>query len=142
MPTGLTEDKWVIGYEVKPGNPRVVHHTLNYFDTTGQARAMEKKQLAIEARDVENGKILTDRGPGYYAGMGVGFVAAGGSRNAPTFGGIGGWAPGMLPQFVPERHRLAASEGRGLPHPDALPPQRPAGSRPHPGRPLFRQGAG
>src|SRR5262249_54573713 len=26
LPTGLTEDKYVVAIEVKPGNPRVVHH--------------------------------------------------------------------------------------------------------------------
>ena len=102
VPTGLTENKWVIGYDVKPGNPRVVHHTLHYFDTTGQARGLEKKQLEQDRRDIEIGKIMTDRGPGYTTGMGVGFFAPGGQRDAPTFGGLGGWAPGNAPQFVPQ----------------------------------------
>jgi hypothetical protein len=101
-PTGLTENKWVIGYDVKPGNPRVVHHTLHFFDGTGQARGLEKKQLARETSDLESGKVLNDHGPGYTTGMGVGFFAPGGNRDAPAFGGIGGWAPGQAPQFVPQ----------------------------------------
>jgi peroxiredoxin/mono/diheme cytochrome c family protein len=98
MPTKLTEDKWVVGYDVKPGNPRVVHHTLNFFDATGQGRALEKKQ-----QEKDKGKLLLDSGPGYTVGMGVGFVAPPGSRagEAPKFGGVGGWAPGQTPQFLP-----------------------------------------
>jgi len=102
VPTGLTENRWVIGYDVKPGNPRVVHHTLHYFDTTGQASGMEKKQLEQDKRDIENGRLLADRGPGYTTGMGVGFFAPGGDRNSPSFGGLGGWAPGLGPQFLPD----------------------------------------
>ncbi len=101
VPTGLTENKWVIGYDVKPGNPRVVHHTLHYFDTTGQGRGLEKKQLAKDEDAIKSGKILADGGPGYTASMGVGFVAGGGTRDAPTFGGLGGWAPGQMGQFLP-----------------------------------------
>ncbi|HEV3386506.1 MAG TPA: redoxin family protein [Gemmata sp.] len=98
IPTGLTENKWVVGYDVKPGNPRVVHHTLNFFDGSGQARDLEKKQL-----DKDKGRDLADSGPGYNVAMGVGFVAAPGKAGeAPKFGGIGGWAPGQAPQFLPQ----------------------------------------
>jgi peroxiredoxin/mono/diheme cytochrome c family protein len=102
VPTGLTENKWVVGYDVKPGNPRVVHHTLHYFDTTGQARGLEKNQLTRDKLDIDSGRLLADRGPGYTTGMGVGFFAPGGQRDAPSFGGIGGWAPGLGPQFLPD----------------------------------------
>lgn len=97
VPTGLKEDKWVIGYDVKPGNPRVVHHTLHYFETTGKARELEVKQ-----QEKEKGKLLMDGGPGYNASMGVGFIPSSGTKDNPTFGGIGGWAPGQLPQMVPQ----------------------------------------
>ena len=102
VPTGLTEDKWVIGYDVRPGNPRVVHHTLHYFDTLGKGRALEKQQPDKDKADEAKGRLLADRGPGYTTGMGVGFASSGGKRGAPTFGGLGGWAPGQSPQFVPE----------------------------------------
>jgi peroxiredoxin/mono/diheme cytochrome c family protein len=97
MPTGLTENKWVIGYDVKPGNPRVVHHTLNFFDTTGQGRELEARQ-----REKELGSKAPDRGPGYPVAMGVGFVAPPSTTGVPNFGGIGGWAPGQAPQFLPK----------------------------------------
>jgi peroxiredoxin len=95
-PTGLKEDKWIVGYDVRPGNPRVVHHTLHFFDTTGTARGLELAQ-----REKEKNRLV-DIGPGYTAAMGVGFVpSVGKSGEAPKFGGLGGWAPGQAPQFVP-----------------------------------------
>lgn len=98
VPTNLAADTWVVGYDVKPGNPRVVHHTLHYFDTTGQARGLEEKQRAKD-----RGKLLLDGGPGYTVGMGVGFVPqASKPGESPKFGGIGGWAPGQIPQLVPQ----------------------------------------
>jgi peroxiredoxin len=91
LPTGLKEDKYIVGLEVKPGNPRVVHHTLNFFDGTGQAR-----KLAAEEKARKKDADETDYGPGYSVKMGVGFVPAG------KFGGLGGWAPGQLGRFLPE----------------------------------------
>ncbi len=44
MPTNLTEDKFVIAVEVRPGNSRIVHHTLNYFDATGTGASLKKKR--------------------------------------------------------------------------------------------------
>jgi peroxiredoxin len=98
IPTNLTEDTWVIGYDVKPGSPRVVHHTLHFFDTTGQARELERKQ---QLRDRDGSPI--DHGPGYSSNMGVGFIARPKpGQKGPVFGGLGGWAPGQSPQFVPD----------------------------------------
>ena len=97
IPTGLTENKWVVGYDVRPGNPRVVHHTLHFFDTTGQARKLEKVNAQKET------VLSPAHGPGYPVAMGVGFTPPpGGKGDGPTFGGLGGWAPGQAPQFVPK----------------------------------------
>jgi mono/diheme cytochrome c family protein len=89
LPTGLTEDKHVVAYEVRPGNRRVVHHTLNFIDTSGRGRAMEKEQ---QEKD-KDAADLDDHGPGYSRRMGVGFLPR---------GGIGGWAPGQQPHIVPD----------------------------------------
>jgi hypothetical protein len=78
LSTGLTEDKEVVAVEIRPGNPRVVHHVLNFIDTGGRGRKLDEK----------------DPGPGYDSGPGgVGFL--------PN-GGVGGWAPGNLPRFLPQ----------------------------------------
>ena len=78
LPTNLTEDRQVVGVEIRPGNPRVVHHVLNFLDTSGQARKLDEKDPAL----------------GYNSGPGgVGFF--------PT-GALGGWAPGNFPRFLPK----------------------------------------
>lgn len=96
LPTGLTEDKYIVGFEVKPGNPRVVHHTLNFWDLTGKGRELERRQQARKVRPTDE-----DHGPGYSVAMGVGFFA---DRNSgsPQFGGFGGWAPGQMATRLPE----------------------------------------
>jgi len=81
LPTGLTEDRMVVGFEVRPGNPKVVHHVINYFDTTGTARRM-----ANEFKPTGG-----DRGPGYESPMGIGFAP----EDPMAVGGLGGWTPGM-----------------------------------------------
>jgi peroxiredoxin len=86
LPTNLTEDKYVTAVEVRPSNRRVVHHTLNFIDTTGQARKLEQAaQAKAQATDV-------DIGPGYSVTMGVGFLPR---------AGMGGWAPGQVARYLP-----------------------------------------
>jgi peroxiredoxin/cytochrome c553 len=91
LPSKLTEDKFVTAVEVRPGNSRIVHHTLNFFDTSGKARALEN-----ESRRKENDK-QADRGPGYTVAMGLGFRATAGE-----VGGLSGWAPGHLVRHLPD----------------------------------------
>ena len=97
LPTNLPEDKYIVGYEVKPGNPRIVHHTLNYWDLTGKAREMEK------AAQAKASPADPDRGPGYSAAMGLGFIPLASPRaDTPPIGNFGGWAPGSMYRFLPE----------------------------------------
>ncbi len=41
LPTGITTDKDLIALEVRPGNKKIVHHTLVWADTTGSAAASD-----------------------------------------------------------------------------------------------------
>ncbi len=76
--TDLPEDVWIQATEIRPGNPRIVHHVLAYVDTTGTARKLD---AAAE-------------GPGYPGeGTSPGFF--------PT-GEMGGWAPGDMPYVLPD----------------------------------------
>ncbi len=104
MPTGLTEDKHVVAVEVRPGNSRILHHTLNFFDTTGQGRALEKKEKERKKKPDEQ-----DHGPGYSVGMGVGFTPIPGK-----VGGVGGWAPGQRSRFLPEGYGWPLPKGSDL----------------------------
>ena len=77
LPTNNTEDRYVAAMEVRPGNRTVVHHVLAFLDTTGTARRLD----------------AADPAPGYSTFGGVGFLPS---------GGLGGWAPGNQPRFLPE----------------------------------------
>jgi hypothetical protein len=102
MPTNLEEDKYVVAFEVKPGNPRVVHHTLNFIDTTGQGRKLEER---AQEREKDRKADDYDRGPGYSSAMGIGF----GPRGA-----LSGWAPGQMPRKLPEGYGFFLPKGSDL----------------------------
>jgi hypothetical protein len=101
IPTGLTEDKHVVALEVRPGNRRIVHHALNFFDTTGSARNLQDEKQAQERKRRKPDDV--DVGPGFSSAMGIGF------RPRPTsflggkqpFGALSGWAPGIVPKELP-----------------------------------------
>lgn len=76
IPLNLPEDKWIQAIEFRPGARSVVHHSLFYYDTSGEARK----------RDEE------DPVPGFRT-MG---------RGQERDGSIGGWALGGNPQKLPE----------------------------------------
>jgi thiol-disulfide isomerase/thioredoxin len=88
LPTNLTEDRYVTAVEVRPGNPGIVHHTLQAVDAGGQGRKLEAQAAEKAAKEHP-----TDRGPGYQVAMGFGFLPQ---------GGLGGWAPGQVPRHLPE----------------------------------------
>jgi peroxiredoxin len=92
LPTGLTEDRYVTAIEVRPGNTRVLHHTLNFFDTKGRGRDLEVQAKKTAKADDP------DHGPGYAVQMGVGFL----TLPDGTFGGLNGWAPGQVPRPLPD----------------------------------------
>ncbi|HEY3788237.1 MAG TPA: redoxin family protein [Urbifossiella sp.] len=97
IPTGLTEDKWIVGYDVKPGNPRIVHHTQHFWDTSGMGRELERKhQIKLDP-------AAADRGPGYPTSMGVGFLPSGTNKKGAVarVGNVGGWVPGQNLGFLP-----------------------------------------
>ncbi len=103
LPTKLTEDKFVTAVEVRPGNNRIVHHTLNYFDTSGKGRELEQK--AQEQKDDKQG----DSGPGYSAAMGLGFLPTRGQ-----VGSLGGWAPGNVPHHLPDGYGYFLPKGSDI----------------------------
>src|SRR5262245_45610614 len=94
LPANLGEDKYVAAVEVRPGNPRVVHHALLFVDTSGQGRKLElrEREKKVEV-DPAHPNSQYDKGPGYSVAMGVGFQPQ---------GGLSGWAPGNMPRYLPE----------------------------------------
>jgi hypothetical protein len=76
---GIDQDMYLTAYEVKPGDPRVVHHVILYaFDD----ESAEQQAEALDAADTE---------PGY--------TCFGGPGVSATF--AGGWAPGTPPTIYP-----------------------------------------
>jgi hypothetical protein len=88
FPTNLPDDQYVVAVDLRPGNPRIVHHVLLFTDTSGRARQLEQKEI-----DREKSADEKDVGPGYSSAMGVGFLPR---------GGMGGWAPGQMARYLPE----------------------------------------
>ena len=72
IPSGLTEDKFIRGMEVRPGNRKIVHHVRTFADTTGQARKLDE----------------ADPAPGFDCSLGM--------TQAYKRITIGGWAPGLV----------------------------------------------
>lgn len=87
IPLDLKEDKWIAGFEVRPGARSVLHHVLIRLDETGEARK------ADGARGV----------PGFSGMRGIGRGGSGRSRDlfSGSLGGLGGWAVGGTPRILP-----------------------------------------
>lgn len=79
IPLNLKEDKYVTAVDYRPGNRKIVHHSLFYLDTSGRARELEAES--------------DDHQPGYFRVGSPGF--------RPT-GGLGGWAPGVTAHLLPD----------------------------------------
>jgi hypothetical protein len=88
---GLAEDRYVTGYEVVPGDPRVVHHAILFAMQSAEADAQAEAQDAADPK------------PGYlcYGGTGV----------APSQWTLG-FAPGAGAQMYPAGTGLLLGAGR------------------------------
>jgi len=77
MPIDIPDDKTIVGFEFRPGNPAIVHHAILFLDRSGMAR--EKDAATPE--------------PGY---------TTSGSIDIPVAGLVGVWTPGMTPRYFPQ----------------------------------------
>jgi hypothetical protein len=89
IPTNYPEGRFVTAVELRPGNRRVVHHVLIYLDDKGLARK----------KDGVDGK------PGYASFGGPGFQPV---------GALGGWAPGLQPQVLPQGNGFWLPKGADI----------------------------
>jgi len=89
IPTNYSEDRYVTGVELRPGNRHVVHHVLVYLDKSGVARK----------KDGQDGKL------GYSSFGGPGFLPV---------GSLGGWAPGLLYQQLPAGDGMLLPKGADI----------------------------
>src|SRR5579872_963622 len=90
LPTNLTRDTWVRAIDFRPGARSVVHHSLFFFETSGEARK----------RDGQDGQ------PGFNGGMGgggrTGLDFLNGGKSGSGAGSLGGWALGANPVALPD----------------------------------------
>ncbi len=89
IPSGLEEATWIDGFEFLPGNRRVVHHALVFFDLSGAAR-----QHDAEAE-----------GPGYPCFGTPGFLPV---------ASLGGWSPGNRRLTMPPGTAVRAPKGADI----------------------------
>lgn len=88
IPLDLPEDKWIKAIEFRPGNSRVVHHCLFFYDTTDSS-------IKADAADPIPG----------FKRMGLGAVRS---------GGLGGWAVGATPRRLPDELAFHFPKGADL----------------------------
>lgn len=86
IPTGLLENRFVAGVEVRPGARSLVHHVILFQDSLG---------LSARLR-------ADDSQPGYSCFGGPGF---------PATGALGAWAPGNRPQMLPDGVGIRTTPG-------------------------------
>src|SRR5919199_1581227 len=80
MPLNLKNDQYISAVEIKPGNPKIVHHSLLFQASSDEARKLEANSLGV----------------GYpcFGGPGV--------RGQGNLGSIGGWVPGSVQHYLPD----------------------------------------
>lgn len=87
VPLGLTENKWITAIDMRPSARAVVHHVLYFADGSGHIH--ERPQQGSE--------------PGF-SGMRAGTATI----------GLGGWAVGAQPHFLPDGFALEVPKGSDL----------------------------
>ncbi|MBK6824644.1 MAG: T9SS type A sorting domain-containing protein [Saprospiraceae bacterium] len=69
LPTNLTEDKELVALEMRPGNKKIVHHTLFWADNTGSARAEDAKTPEYGFTGAASNVLKGEQLPGYVPGQ-------------------------------------------------------------------------
>ncbi len=89
IPLPIEKDMMVSAVEFRPGNRRVVHHSIMFLDAAGEASKLAGK----------------DGQPGYESFGGPGVAAT---------GGLGAWVPGMMPRLLPDGFGKFVKQGSDL----------------------------
>ena len=71
IPTGLTEDKYLTALELRPGNKKIVHHTLIWADSTSASRDADAAtpEYGFEGSSTSIAGQLNNQLPGYVPGQ-------------------------------------------------------------------------
>ena len=93
FPLGNQEEKYVRKTQFIPGNKKIVHHSLAFYDGTGMVLEAQKRL----GKPKPFGTGDEDYGPGYESGMGLGFIPNPGAlkKNQNNPGALlNAWVPG------------------------------------------------
>jgi hypothetical protein len=88
LEVNLPEDRWITALDFRPTARSVVHHAL-YFVTPASAV-------------VGDDDTVPGLGGGGRGGRGGGLAGGGLGLAAESWGGLGGWVPGVSPRFYPD----------------------------------------
>ena len=87
MPVDVVGDQMIVAAEFRPGDPKVVHHSLAYVDYSGRARRQDAKDDAYG-----------------FSVFGTGGFFGSASREQSRY--IYGWSPGLDPLDLPPDHGI------------------------------------
>jgi hypothetical protein len=90
--THFDHPMYVRGFDVEPGNRRVVHHALVYTDITHYSDKLAEKQ-----NDGQDGFTVAGGGPGFFPDT-----------------TLGGWAPGGTPHYSPGGYGFRLKAGANV----------------------------
>lgn len=83
---------WVSAIDVKPGNPKIVHHEITFIDSGTAAKRLEEAN--------KDGQL--------------GYTTSGGGAGFMPSGTLGGWAPGITPRSTPPGTAFLVKPGSTL----------------------------
>jgi hypothetical protein len=86
---GQTQERYITGYTVQPGNADLVHHVILF-------------QIPAESKAQVYQKDAADERPGYQCFGGPGVTVRSSEGGALATMGIGSWTPGSVDTFAPE----------------------------------------
>ncbi|HUL74892.1 MAG TPA: cytochrome c [Vicinamibacterales bacterium] len=92
VPLDLPEDRWITAIDFEPSARRVLHHAL-FFGGPADAQVSDSDALPGLGGGVLRGLAAS----GQRAGSGARLGAA-----DDSWGGLGGWVPGVTPRFFPD----------------------------------------
>jgi mono/diheme cytochrome c family protein len=122
VPANFDEDRWIQGWEMRPGNPEVVHHVIVYVRTP-QAEQPQRPPAAASGPRPQPVITFAD-GMDIPAGQTGGPPLPDGERKAPypnyrprprgTGGSIGGYVPGNSTRIFPDGTAMRLPKGSSL----------------------------
>ncbi len=130
LPLNLPNDVYVKAVDFRPSSRAVVHHSLFFLDSTGDARKQDEADPGPGYSGGMGGGLTAGAGRGLIAALGAARGAGGRGGNAApaprpaagaaarggqaSTGGLGGWVPGTQPRMLPDDLAFFVAKGSDL----------------------------